>query len=195
MWKVIWFILVVISIAILGALVVGIYYNLAKFRKEVEDSWLYIDDELEMKIILVDNLTNIVKRDIGPGNSTLKDVVEAQSWLEYAETVKETGQANNKLTVALEELFVLLDDYPDIKNSNKFGKLTTELEESEYLLAEYRYLYNEMAYVYNSKLQIFPNNTVTNYFGLEYAEYFEPGGEFSDVNDSYTGSKENKWPQ
>lgn len=173
MWKVIWFILVVLSIAILGALVVGIYYNLVRLRREVEDSGSYLDDELEVRIILVDNLINTVKKYIGRGNSTLKEVVEAQSMLEYAETVQDKWQANNRLTAALEELFILLDDYPDLIISNRFEKLTIELEDNGYLLAEYRYLYNEMAYVYNSKLQIFPNNAVANYFGLEDAEYFE----------------------
>lgn len=173
MWKFIWFILVVLSIATLGAVVVGFYYNLARFRKEVEDSWSYIDDEVEKRIGLVDNLVETVKRDVGYGNSTLKELAEAQSWLEYAETVQETGEANNKLTVALEDLFVLLEDHPDLTTSNRFKKLTEQLEENEYLITEYRYLYNEIAYVYNSKLQTFPNNVVANYFGFEDAEFLK----------------------
>jgi LemA protein len=187
MWKVIWFILVVLSIAILGALVVGIYYNLIRLRREVEDSWSYLDDELEVRIILVDNLINTIKKYIGRRNSTLKEVVKAKSMLEYAETIQDKWQANNRLTTALEELFVLLDDYPDLITSNRFEKLTIELEDNGYLLAEYRYLYNEMAYVYNSKLQIFPNNAVANYFGLEDAEYFETEGELSHVKDLDSG--------
>lgn len=183
MWKFIWFILVVLSIAILGAVVVGFYYNLARFRKEVEDSWSYIDYELENRIILVDNLVETVKRDVGHGNSILKEVAEVQSWLEYAETVKETGEANNKLTMVLEDLFVLLEGYPDLTTSKRFERLAEQLEENEYLIAEYGYLYNEMAYVYNSKLQSFPHNAVANYFGFEDAEYFEPGGDASDVRD------------
>lgn len=183
MWKFIWFVLVVLSIAILGAVVVGFYYNLAKFRREVEDSWSYIDDELEKRISLADELVETVKKDVEHENTALKDVAEAQSWLAYAETVKETGKANNKLTVALEDLFVVLEDHPDLTSSKRFGKLAAQQEENEYILAEYGYLYNEMAYVYNSKLQTFPSNVVANYFGLEEVEYFDTGGEVSDVKD------------
>lgn len=181
MWKFIWFVLVVLSIAILGAMVVGFYYNLAKFRREVEDSWSYIDDELEKRINLVDELFETVKKDVEHENTALKDVAEAQSWLAYAETLKETGEANNKLTVALEDLFVVLENHPGLTSSKRFEKLAGQLEENEYLLAEYGYLYNEMVYVYNSKLQTFPNKMVANYFGLEDAEYFEPDGEVSTV--------------
>lgn len=179
MWKFIGFILVVLSIAILGAVVVGFYYNLAKFRREVEDSWSYIDDELENKINLVDKLVETAKKDVVHGNIVLKNLVEAQSWLAYAETVKETREANNNLTVAIEDLFVILEDYPDLASPERLGELMEQLEENEYLIEEYGYLYNEMAYVYNNKLQTFPSNVVANYFGLEYAEYFEPGGEAS----------------
>jgi|LAHU01.1.fsa_nt_gb LemA protein len=177
MWKFIWFILVVISIVILGAMVFGIYYNLARLRKKVEDSWSHIEDELQVRIILADKLIDATKRDVGQENSILQNVVEAQSWLEYAETVHETVQANNMLIVALEELFILLED-PDIAISKRLKKLSEELEENEYLLSQYCSIYNEAAYMYNSKLQIFPNNMVANYFGLKDAEYFEP--EFND---------------
>ena len=177
MWKFIWFILVVISIVILGAMVFGIYYNLTRFRKKVEDSWSHIEDELQVRIVLADNLIDATKRDVGQENPILQNVVETHSWLEYAESVYEIVQANNKLIVALEELFILFED-PDIASSKSLKKLAEELEENEYLLGQYSSIYNEVAYLYNSKLHIFPHNMVANYFGLKDVEYFEP--EFSD---------------
>ena len=100
------------------AMVFGIYYNLARLRKKVEDSWSHIEDELQVRIILADKLIDATKRDVGQENSILQNVVEAQSWLEYSETVHETVQANNMLIVALEELFILLED-PDIAISKR----------------------------------------------------------------------------
>ena len=73
MWKFIWFILVVISIVILGAMVFGIYYNLARLRKKVEDSWSHIEDELQVRIILADKLIDATKRDVGQENSILQN--------------------------------------------------------------------------------------------------------------------------
>ncbi len=183
MWNFIWFILAVLSLAILGAVVVGIYINLAKLRSEVEKAWLHIDAELEMRISLVDNLVETLEGYVEHGNSAMKEVIKVQSWLAYAETVEETGEADDKLTDALEDLFVLLEDYPDLKARKRFKKVTEQLEETEYLISEYRYLYNEMAYVYNSKCQTFPSSTVANYFGFEDAEYFKPDGEAGVVGD------------
>ncbi len=80
-------------------------------------------------------------------------MVEAQSWLEYSETVHETVQANNMLIVALEELFILLED-PDIAISKRLKNYLEELEENEYLLSQYCSIYNEAAYMYNSNPNI-----------------------------------------
>lgn len=111
-----WFIAVTLFLVILGAVVFGLYSNLAKLKKEVEIAWSCIEGELERKSIITDAL--------------------------------------------------------DAKNSSaKFGKLTKDLEESEYMVEEYQYYYNEMAYLYNTKIQTFPNSMVANYFGFKDAGY------------------------
>ncbi len=183
MWNLLWFILVVLSIVILGAMVVGLYNNLVKFRNGVENAWSDINVELERRSSLIDNLVETVRGYAEHEKSTLEEVTEARSRLTYAETVKENAEANNKLTGALDDLFAVAENYPNLKADESFEKLMGQLEETEDMIAEYRQFYNDIVYVYNNKCQTFPSNVVANYFGFEDAEFFKPGAEANDVPD------------
>jgi LemA protein len=180
MWNIIAFVLVVLSIVFLGAMVVGIYNNLVKLRNRVENAWSDINVELERRASLIDNLVITVQGYAAHEKSTLKEVTEARSRLIEAGTVKENAKANRKLTRALDNLFAVAENYPELKADDSFLKLMDQLAKTEDLIADYRQYYNDMVYIYNNKCQMFPSNVVASYFGFEDAEFFEPGADATE---------------
>lgn len=172
------FILVVLSIVILGAVVVGLYNNLVKLRNGVENAWSDINMELERRISLTDNLVETVKRYATHEKSTMEEVTQASYNLQDAWTVHEIAEADIQLTHALNNLFVMAENYPNLKVDKSFKTLTEQLTEIEDMIFHYRQFYNDKVYVYNNKCHMFPNNIVANYFGFQYIEYFQPGEEF-----------------
>lgn len=172
------FILVVLSIVILGAVVVGLYNNLVKLRNGVENAWSDINMELERRISLTDNLVETVKRYATHEKSTMEEVTQASYNLQDAWTVHEIAEADIQLTHALNNLFALVENYPNLKVDKSFKTLTEQLTEIEDMIFHYRQFYNDKVYVYNNKCHMFPNNIVANYFGFQKAEYFQPGEEF-----------------
>ena len=183
MWNLLGFILVVLSIVILGAVVVGIYNNLVKLRNGVENAWSDINVELERRASLIYNLVETVQGYAAHEKSTLKEVTQARSNLQDAWTVKENAEADVKLTGALDNLFAVAENYPNLKADESFQKLMEQLAETEDWIAYYRQLYNDTVYIYNNKCQMFPNNMVANYFGFEDAEFFEPEKEVDETPD------------
>lgn len=183
MWNIISFVLVVLSIVVLGAAVVGFYNNLVKLRNMVENAWSDINVELERRASLIDNLVITVQGYAEHEKSTLEEVTVARSRLMDAGTVKENAKANRKLTGALDNLFAVAENYPDLKADNSFLKLMDQLAETEDVIADYRQYYNDTVYIYNNKCQMFPSNIIANYFGFEDAEFFEPGADATEIPD------------
>ncbi|HTX60800.1 MAG TPA: LemA family protein [Methanobacterium sp.] len=172
MWNLIIFILAVISIVIFGVVVVGFYTNLNKLKNRVLTAWSYINEEMERKTILIDDLVKTIKRTVDHENA-LEEVIYANYELLDTVTVQEIAEANFKLNIALDNLYSILENYPNILTNADFLKLTEELRKTEDLIDEDIHLYTEMAYVYNNKCHTFPGNVVANYFGFEEAEFFE----------------------
>ena len=183
MWNIIAFVLVVLSIVVLGAAVVGFYNNLVKLRNRVQNAWSDINIELERRASLIDNLVITVQGYAEHEKSTFEEVTEARSRLIDAGTVKENAKANRKLTGALDNLFAVAENYPDLKADDSFLKLMDQLAETEDVIADYRQYYNDTVYIYNNKCQMFPSNIIASYFGFEDAEFFEPGADATEVPD------------
>ena len=181
MWNLITFVLVVLSIVILSAIVVGLYNNMVKLRNRVENAWSHIKVELERKASLIDNLVKTVQGYAEHEKSTQVEVTEARYRLIEAVTTHDNAMANRKLNRAFDYLFAVAENYPDLKDDESFIKLIDQLTETEDIIADYRQYYNDMVYIYNNKCHTFPNNMVANYFGFEDAEFFEPGADAREI--------------
>jgi LemA protein len=165
MWNLIIFILIVLSISILGALVVGYYLNLAKLKSRLTRTLYNIYEELNIKTDLMDKLLE---------NFEFKSEYENEMYqsidmLSNAENLNEQAIANARMSNSLEVLFIRAKES---NKDKKFLKLVDELKKTEELLNHYDDSYNNTVYIYNHKLQVFPSKWVANYFGFKNAEYF-----------------------
>ena len=173
MWNLIAFILAVFAIAVFGATVVGFYYNLVKLRNGANTAWLNIHAELEEMISLTEKLVKKFSEYAEDETSTLEAVIKSCYTLTYAETMQENAEAHHNLTLALDNLLMAAENYPDLNSDKDFLKLTDQLAENEYLITDYLQYYDDLVYRYKNKCQTFPTSIVASYFGFEDLEFFE----------------------
>jgi LemA protein len=67
---------------------------------------------------------------------------------------------------------LLAEDYPELRASENFRQLTTELVETEDLLSHARRFYNGAVRDLNTRIQQFPDLLVARLFGFEEGTFF-----------------------
>lgn len=77
------------------------------------------------------------------------------------------------MTGALNHLFAVSENYPDLKANQNFLSLQEELTNTENKVAFSRQNYNSNVMAYNNKLQTFPSNLVAKFGNFPVRDYLE----------------------
>ena len=164
---------IVAIIVLIAFLVVGMYNGLVRSRNRVKEAWSGIDVQLRRRASLIPNLVESVKGYAAHERGVFEEVTEARSRLEQAGDTKSAAEANNMLTGALQHLFAVAENYPDLKASQNFMDLQNELSDIEEKIAFSRQFYNTNVLSYNNRIQTFPNVAMANMFNFLPADFFE----------------------
>ena len=103
----------------------------------------------------------------------INEITEARKDISGASTIKELSAANDKLNTALNNLNVIVENYPDLKSSENFINLQDELAGTENRIATSRKDYNEAVKDYNTKIESIPTSIVAGMMGKQKKEFFE----------------------
>jgi LemA protein len=166
-------IVVVAIVVILGLMLLAIYNGLIRSRVRTQEAWSGIDVQLKKRADLVPNLVETVRGYAEHERGTFEAVTEARSRLQTASGPAESGAANNQLTQALRSLFAVAENYPQLRASENFLALQTELRDIEEKIAYARQFYNTNVSDFNQRIQVMPNVFVANMMGLKPFEFFE----------------------
>jgi LemA protein len=166
-------ILLVVVIAIVLGVIVS-YNRFVRQRNLVEESWRQIDVELHRRYDLIPNLVETVKGYAAHERGTF----EADTAARAAASTPGTGpavqaQQENVLSGALRQLFAVAEAYPQLKASDNFTQLQSQLAETEDRIAAGRRFYNANVRGLNTRVESFPSSLIASTFGFKRAEYFE----------------------
>jgi LemA protein len=82
--------------------------------------------------------------------------------------------ANNQLSAGLGRLLAIAENYPELRSSENFLALQTQLEGTENRISVARQDYNEAVNEFNGFIRRFPYNITAKVFGMGTPrEYFE----------------------
>lgn len=165
-------VVVVILIAIIAGLVSS-YNGVVSLSEEVDNKFATIDTMLQRRADLIPNLVNTVKGYTNQEQAVIDSVTDARAKLAGANSVGEKANADQELTSALNNLLVVVENYPDLKSSQNFINLSDELAGTENRIATARKDYNDAVKKYNTKIKRFPTNIVSGMFGYWEKEYFQ----------------------
>ena len=179
------YIIAIVVIVVLVIIYAVMYNGLINLRTHAEEAWSQIDVQLQRRSDLIPNLVNTVKGYANFERGTLEKVTQYRQQVNNTDDHQEKMAASDKLTGALNNLYAVAENYPDLKASDDFTKLMEELSNTENKIAYSRQLYNSTAASFNAKIQNFPQNIlakVHHFTKLEYLEVPEESKEAPKVN-------------
>ncbi len=186
-------IVVAVVCAILVVYVFSTYNSLGRLDQAVDAQWGQVQNVYQRRADLVPNLVATVKGAANFEKSTYLAVTQARasvgrlpaSAVQGATTdpkaFAQYAQAQDQLGSALSRLLVTVENYPDLKASQNFLTLQSQLEGTENRIAVERRRYNEAAQAFNTKRDTAPTVFIAGMFGQRFNEkaYFQaqPGAE------------------
>jgi LemA protein len=166
-----WILLAVVVVVALFA--ITIYNRLVSLRQTVNQSWSDVSVQLKQRHDLVPNLVETVKGYAAHERGTFEAVTQARNAAVAAGTPQAQAAAENMLTGALRQLFALSEAYPDLKASDNFRQLQSDLSDIENKIAAARRFFNNAVQEYNSSIQQFPAVLFAASLGFSQREFFD----------------------
>ena len=160
----------------------SIYNGLVKKQEAMNSAWSQVENVYQRRADLVPNLVAVVKNYAEYEQETLTAVTEARAkaaastvnmenfdetdFSHFESVQKELGNSINRLLVTIE-------NYPDLKASENYQSLQTQLTGCENRIQTERQRFNEAVKVYNQSIRKFPNMLIAKLLGFENRPYFE----------------------
>lgn len=164
--------MVLVVAIVLIVVVIATYNQLVKLRNKVKNSFAQVDAQLQRRFDLLPNLVETVESFASHEKKILQNVAAARSGYMSTNAAKDKLAMNNQLTSTLKSLFVVSENYPELKANVNFLNLQEELSETEDKVTFARQFYNDAVTIYNNKLQMFPGNIIGGMFGFREEELF-----------------------
>ena len=164
------FIIVLIALLLWS---VSIYNNLVRDKNRVQAGWSDIDVQLKLRHSLVPNLVTATKQYASYEQAVLTTVTELRTQSQNANTMDERSSSEEQLGVGLQKLVALVEQYPDLKANENFGKLQDELVEVEEKIQYARRYYNGAVRGFNITIERFPNLIIARLFNYQPSSFFQ----------------------
>ena len=174
-WVVLVAMLIVILLIGLGVFrwYIGGYNKAVNLEEGAEKAWADIDSALQRRLDLVPNLVNTVKGYAEHEKELFENIAKSREKYFQADNRAGKIEASNQLSGFLSRLLMLQENYPQLKASENFRDLQTQLEGTENRINVARTRYNEAAKLLNSYTRQFFGSFFCRKAGVEPVEYFE----------------------
>lgn len=167
-------IIIGIVVALIAIGLIVMYNGLVKTNVRVEEAWSDITVQLKRRYDLIPNLVDTVKGYAKHEKGVLENVTKARTEaLNATGSPHEQAEAENQFTGALKSLFAVAENYPDLKASQNFQELQSQLVDTENKIQAARRFYNGAVRDLNTKVQVFPTNMFAKMLGFSEREFFE----------------------
>lgn len=160
---------------------VGTYNSLINLDETVDEKWAQVENQYQRRADLIPNLIETVK---GARDFEAETQAEIARLRTQALQVKDTVQAGNlnpaqlnqidaQMSSILRGINIVVEAYPDLKATENFLALQSQLEGTENRISTERMRYNEVIKKFNVKIKRIPSKYVASYLGYEEKEFFE----------------------
>ena len=149
------------------------YNSLVSLRNYIRESWSNVDTELKRRYDLIPNLVATVKGYAAHEREVLERVTELRNRCAANNgPVGEQARDENQLVAALKQMFVVVENYPQLKADQHFVKLQQELINTEDRIQAARRFYNGNVRDYRNKCETFPSAIIASMFSFKPEEFF-----------------------
>ncbi|MDP1726315.1 MAG: LemA family protein [Bacteroidota bacterium] len=178
----------IILLAVVGVLLLlafngcGGYNNMVSKQEAVSSSWAQVENVYQRRSDLIPNLVATVKGVANFEQKTLTDVIQARANASQIkvdasklnpEQIQKFQASQGELSQALGRLMVVAEQYPQLKATQNFLELQSQLEGTENRITVERQKFNDIVKDYNAYIRKFPQVLYAGIFGFEKKGYFE----------------------
>lgn len=168
-WGVIGLIILIVVLSSISS-----YNGLVKAEQNVNKSWSQVESVMQRRLDTITNLVEVVKGYAELEKDIFGDIAEARSALTSgAGGLASVDDANEKLTQTAKSIFVLVENYPDLKASEQFQNLQEAIEGSENRVSVERGRFIETVEDYNIRVKRFPGNIFARMMGFKEKDYYK----------------------
>jgi LemA protein len=181
--RTIWKLLLILAIAVVVPVGCGAssYNKLVSLDQAVQAQWAQVENVYQRRLDLVPNLVETVKGAAAFEKDTFTAVANARSAAAQAtasaqmaptdaNSLQRFQGAQDQLGSALSRLMVVVERYPELKATENFRELQSQLEGTENRIAVERMRFNETARAFNTTRQAFPMTFFAGFFGPRFQE-------------------------
>jgi LemA protein len=171
-------ILIFLGIVLFGALaIVGyfitIYNGLISLKENIKKSWSNIDVILKQRHDELPKLISVCESYSEFEHGVLDRLMKAREKYFKASGVAKKSEASNEVTAALQGIFALAENYPDLKTNKNFMQLQKRISHLEETLADRREFYNDSVNNYNIRIKQIPDVLVAGMLNYQDEEMFK----------------------
>ena len=164
---------ILIGLGLIALYAIFIFNRLVALRQAWKRAFADIDVQLKLRQDLVPNLVEAVKGYAAHEHAVFIEVTEARAAAMSATSVGEKAAAEGALSGALTKLLAVAENYPQLKASENFLKLQSDLGDIENKIAAARRFLNSAVAEYNAAIQQFPAVLLSGPLGFGAAKMFE----------------------
>jgi len=173
---------VILVIALLAIVPMYSSYNkMVEYDEQVKAAWSQVENVYQRRLDLIPNLVNTVKGAANFEKETLTQVMEArakatQVTIDPSKMTKENfeqyQEAQGKVSSSLSRLLVSVENYPQLRATESFKELQSQLEGTENRITVERRKFSELVQEYNAYIRKFPKNIYAGWFNFKEKPYF-----------------------
>ena len=174
----------------LGLVAVGIltifimkYNDLVEKEEQVKEAWSQVESNLQRKLDLLPNLVKVVKSyakhekellsEITALRANANTMLGQKNVLSQKSNIEKLGALKKSLDTSLLKLFAVVENYPDLKSSEQFLQLQSQIEGAENRINITRMQFNEAVSSFNAYIRRIPANIVAGIGSFKRKAYFK----------------------
>lgn len=160
----------------------GSYNNMVTKQEATQSAWSQVENVYQRRLDLIPNLVNTVKGVANFEQKTLESVIQARASATQIkvdasklspEQIQKFQASQGELSQALGRLMVVAEQYPQLRATENFRDLQSQLEGTENRITVERQKFNEIVKDYNTYIRKFPQVLYSGIFGFAQKGYFE----------------------
>jgi len=157
------------------------YNTLVAKEEQVKTAWSQVESNIQRKIDLLPNLVKVVKRYAAHEKEVYTQIATLrakagkalQAPQDDVTKAKEIAAVQKQLNAATTRLFAVAENYPQLRSSEQFLQLQSQIEGAENRINITRMQFNEAVGDFNAYLRHIPANIVTSLGGFKPKAYFK----------------------
>lgn len=172
---------ILIVVAVLAVVLIGwgvsMYNRLVREREFVRNSMAQIAAQIESRWDAIKNMIDGTKQYTDYEAKVLNDITEKRTPLNRNASVADVEKDNALFGQALNQLYAVAENYPDLKASQLYQNTLNQVDKYEQQVRQSRMVYNDTVTKYNRTIQTVPTNIVAGMFQFVQEAYFESSAE------------------